>query len=52
MTIDELVEQYTQKFGGVPWEIICGMPDDEIKKALTNALQTGKEITFKRGVTY
>ena len=52
MTLEQAIDAYTHKFGGVPWEIICGMPDDEIKRVLTKSLETGKEVTFKRGVLY
>ena len=52
MTLEQVIEAYTEKFGGVPWEIIGGMPDDKIKEVLTKALETGKEVKFKRGVLY
>ena len=52
MTFEQIVEAYTKKFGGVPWEILCGMSDDKIREVLMKSLKTGKEVSFKRGVLY
>lgn len=52
MTLEQVMDQYEQKFGGLPLEIMGGMSDNEMKKVLTEALETGKEVSFKRGVKY
>lgn len=52
MTLEQVKDLYTQKFGGVPLELMLGMSDDEIKQALLEAVEKGEEILPKRGVIY
>ena len=52
MTLEQVVDLYEQRFGGIPLEIMRGLSDDKIKEILTQALETDKEVTFKRGVKH
>jgi len=44
MTVDEAIKKYTEKFGGFPYFLFLGSPDEKIIEAVENALKTGKEI--------
>lgn len=44
MTVDEAIKMYIDKFGGFPYFLFLGAPDEKIVEAVENALNTGKEI--------
>lgn len=50
--LEQAIDLYRQQFGGVPLEVMRGMPEDKIVEALTKALKIGKEITYKQDVVY
>ena len=44
MTAQEAINAYTNKFGGFPYFLFLGAPDEKIVEAVKIALKTGKEI--------
>ncbi len=44
MTIEEAKERYRKRFGGFPEFLFMGSSDEEVVKAVEEALRTGKEI--------
>ena len=44
MTDEEAIKMYTDKFGGFPYFLFLGAPDEKIVEAVEKALNTGKEI--------
>ncbi len=44
MTIEEAIEKYTEKFGGFPYFLFMGAPEDKVIDSVKQALETGKEI--------
>lgn len=44
MKVDEVIDQYIEKFGGYPAFLLMGADDEEIIKALSKCLKEGKEL--------
>ena len=44
MTRDEAIKAYTDKFGGVPYFLMMGAPDNVIVEVVEKSLQIGQEI--------
>lgn len=44
MTRDEAIKAYTDKFGGFPYFLMMGAPDNVVVEAVEKSLQTEQEI--------
>ena len=44
MTREQALKAYTNKFGGFPYFLMMGAPDNAIVEAVEKSLQTGQEI--------
>lgn len=44
MTINEAIEKYTKKFGGFPYFLFMGAPEEKVIDAVKQALEIGEEI--------
>ena len=44
MTRDEAIKAYTNKFGGFPYFLMMGAPDNAIVEAVEKSLKTEQEI--------
>ena len=42
--VDDVIEKYEEKFGGVPYFLIMGASDEYIIEALSKCIETGKEL--------
>ena len=49
MTVKEAIDSYTKKFGGFPYFLFLGAEDEQIIKAVSQALESGKEIEADQG---
>jgi hypothetical protein len=45
MTVQEAIEMYSDRFGGFPYFLFMGAPDEKIIEEVSLALETGKEIS-------
>lgn len=52
MTLEEATQRYIEKFGGYPYFLTMGMPDDRRLEVTLEALETGIEIKPKEGMIY
>ena len=52
MTREEAIKAYTEKFGGVPYFLMMGAPDEAITAAVEKALKSGEEIEPVEGRIY
>lgn len=43
-TMQEAIDKYVEKFGGFPYFLFSGAPDEQIILAIEKALEEGKEI--------
>lgn len=44
MTVEEAIKVYTDKFGGFPYFLFLGDPNDKIVEVVESALKNDKEI--------
>ena len=44
MTVKEAIDEYTKKFGGFPYFLFMGAPEEQIIDAVKKSLESGKEI--------
>lgn len=44
MTRQEAIDAYTERFGGFPYYLFMGAPDDDVIYKVRRALVTGREI--------
>jgi len=49
VTRDEAIGAYSEMFGGFPYFMVMGMPDEELVPLVEKALESGKEIEFEIG---
>ncbi len=47
MTVDEAITRYIEKFGGFPYFLFLGAPEEKIIEAVEDALKNGKEIEIE-----
>lgn len=52
MTREEAIQEYSNKFGGFPYFLTMGMPDEELVLAVEKSLKTGEEIKYIEGRIY
>ena len=50
--VDEVIKAYEDKFGGYPSFLLMGADDEEIIKALSKCLETGKELEMDTDDVY
>lgn len=44
MTAEEAIKVYTERFGGFPYFLFLGAPEESVVRAVEKALETGEEI--------
>lgn len=44
MTVQEAIDKYIEFFGGFPFFLFLGAPDEQIITAVEKSLKSGKEI--------
>lgn len=52
MTYEEAVKAYTDKWGGIPYFLMMGMPEEKAAEILEQALTLGEEIKPVEGRVY
>ena len=52
MTREEAIKAYEDKFGGFPYFLMMGTPDEVIIAAVEKSLRTGEEIEPEEDVIY
>lgn len=52
MTREEAIKAYGDKFGGFPYFLTMGVPDEVVVAAVEKSLKTGEEIEPEEDVIY
>lgn len=52
MTREEAVEAYTDRFGGFPYFLFMGCPDEELVRRVEEALRDGEQVRPEEGRVY